>query len=1121
MFHRYLAALVLLLLATESWANHTMQLPSRPALSPDGERMAFAWNGDLWQLRLGQRFPRRLTSHDARESYPVYSPDGKRLAFISNRTGSDQVYVMPAGGGEPKQVTHHTEGYAVHDWFPDGKSLLCTGSRDHHWRDQTRLIRVWIDGSRGDEVLADMAADEPSLSPDGKRILFNREGMRWWRKGYRGTRSAQVWMLDLESNKVVELLHDDIESYWPTWAPDGKSFYYAAGPSEGFDLWRADIAPAILEGGEADEPVTKHQVLDVDTHSVVLPTVARNAPLVVYRHGFDLYQWNAEEAGAAEQIKLETRDDLTIPDDLVRRRLDRASDIAFSNDGLEIAFVAGGDVWVMDTEFREPVQVTDTPGFESDVVWGPDGKSLWFTSTDGPRVDIYTATRDDEEKYWWRNTEFTTKQVTDDDEVESHLRLDPTGKNLLYGRGLGDLWIRELESGDTRRLIEGFDSPDFDISPDGRWLAYSQQDSDFNSEVYLLPIDGSEPPYNISRHPDNDTHPRFSPNGKVLAFTGLRLGEESDIYYVYLENRLDEQTARERKLEEALKKMEKERKKEAKKDKPEEKKTDDEKKEADDGKEDEKDEENKENEKDKEDEDDKKKDDEEIEPIVVDLEGIEDRLHRVSLPGVDEHGLVWLGGDKQRLAFTAEIDGRRGYYTIELPEKLSPKFFSDTTGGAAVWSPGAKAIFLNSGGAPTKIDGSGKATRYSFSAVQQYSRSARFANGFDTAWRIMRDRWYDPRTGGKNWDQIRRRYREAATSATDAQTFGTVIQLMLGELNGSHLGFYPSESDRYDAPDFPDRTAHLGLRFEADTKGPGLVVRDVLPDGPADREDVDIAAGDTVLEIDGVAVDPAMDLTKALNGRPDRDVELKFKKPDADETLTATVRPTSYSRARSLLYRKWLEDSRDRVDHLSGNTLGYLHIRSMDMPSFNEFERQLYAAGHGKEGLVIDVRDNGGGWTTDLLLTSLTQPRHAITVPRGGQAGYPHDRQVFASWHKPIIVLCNQNSFSNAEIFSHAIKSLDRGKLVGVPTAGGVISTGSVGVTDVGRMRMPFRGWFVVGTGEDMELNGAVPQTILWPQPGELPTGVDRQLTEAVTQLLVEVSQQPEDPKPHYRTEED
>ena len=152
--------------------------------------------------------------------------------------------------------------------------------------------------------------------------------------------------------------------------------------------------------------------------------------------------------------------------------------------------------------------------------------------------------------------------------------------------------------------------------------------------------------------------------------------------------------------------------------------------------------------------------------------------------------------------------------------------------------------------------------------------------------------------------------------------------------------------------------------------------------------------------------------------------------------------------------------------------------------SFSKFEEQLYAVGAGKDGLVIDVRENGGGTTADHLLTALTQPVHAITVPRGGEPGYPHDRKIYATWNKPIVVLCNQNSFSNAEIFSHAIKTLKRGQLVGVATAGGVISTGAQRIMDVGMIRVPFRGWFVLGSGEDMELNGAVPDHVLWPKPG-------------------------------------
>ena len=330
---------------------------------------------------------------------------------------------------------------------------------------------------------------------------------------------------------------------------------------------------------------------------------------------------------------------------------------------------------------------------------------------------------------------------------------------------------------------------------------------------------------------------------------------------------------------------------------------------------------------------------------------------------------------------------------------------------------------------------------------------------------------------------------------------------MLGELNGSHLGFYPA-SDLNPTLDGGDEwrptTAHLGVRFDPKFSGPGLKVRDVIPDGPATESGSEISPGEVILSIDGVSVDPKIDLTTVLNGRANRNVFLKVISKGKKIERNVVLRPISYARARSSLYRKWQDDNRAIVAQRANN-IGYLHIQGMNWSSFLDFERELYDVGYGKDGLIIDVRDNGGGSTTDHLLTALTQPDHAITVPRGGGQGYPQSRKVYATWTKPIVVLCNQNSYSNAEIFSHAIKNLKRGKLIGVPTAGGVISTGTARVMDVGTVRLPFRGWFVKSTGEDMELNGAIPHVTVWPRPTEIPRGIDRQLTKAVKVLRQEI----------------
>jgi C-terminal processing protease CtpA/Prc len=334
--------------------------------------------------------------------------------------------------------------------------------------------------------------------------------------------------------------------------------------------------------------------------------------------------------------------------------------------------------------------------------------------------------------------------------------------------------------------------------------------------------------------------------------------------------------------------------------------------------------------------------------------------------------------------------------------------------------------------------------------------------------------------------------------------------MMLGELNASHMG-HRGGGDPLPSMEDPDgwapNTWHLGLRFSFDDAGPGLLVTHVIPRGPAaqDRSRVDV--GERVLSIDGVEVGPATDLPTLMTRDDGRALALVVANP-AGVTRSVTVEPTAS--VRNLLYDEWVGDCRRRVDEMSGGRLGYLHIRGMNMSSFRQMEQDIHFAGYGKEGLIIDVRFNGGGSTTDHVLTALTQPRHAITVTRQSGTGYPQDRKVYASWQKPIVLMCNEHSFSNAEILAHAVRTLGRGPVVGMRTAGGVISTGGATLVDGSSVRMPTRGWYLLGNGRDMELNGAMPDEALWNDP----LGGDLQLDAAVARLRAEADARAATPDP-------
>lgn len=1105
-----------------------IRLANEPSLSPDGSQLAFAWRGEIWTVSSGGGQAQQLTKNSAADGQPFFSPDGTQLAFISSRSGSDQVYVMPSEGGIPKQITFHTAGQTLHGWYPDGLSLLTAGRRDHShdFRAAQRVFRARSDERTAEELLFDDYGASPAISPDGKRVLFTREGPAWWRKGYYGSQASQIWLYDLESKAFTKLLDDPRGCLWPLWRPDGRAFYYVGSQSGSCNLRQYE-----LESGQDT------QLTHLEDDSVVFPCISRDGSTIVFRHLFDLYRWSPTSGSPPQKITILDGGDAPA-DTVLRRRLTQASDVAFSSDGLDIAFIAGGDLWVMDTELREPRQITSTPEEERDPVFAPDGETIWFVSDSGGHSDIWRATRAEAKKYWWLNERFQLTPVTRDMQVERNLKFSPDGRRLAYIRGSGDLWTMDREGNDARRFLASWDAPQYDWSPDGKWMVYAVADTDFNSDVWIAPLDGSRQPFNLSRHPDNEYQPVWSPDGRAIAFAGRRFADEVDVFFVWLREEDEEKRSRDRTLERALEKVGKVRGKRGSRSggngggSSREEGNESSPGESADGAKFE-----------------KSLAAKAAAEVRIDWEGIHDRLHRISIPDSSESSLLW-SPDGKKLAFTATVDAKRGTYFVEVGSSFTPRLLATQTGRGGRWIAQGDQIVWLANGTPASLTGSGRASDYRVSAYQEVNIAARHRAAFELAWRAMRDSFYDPRLGNRNWDAVRQKYTEMAGQCPDENTLATVIQMMLGELNGSHLGFTLLRSSGRTNPEPPEppttppppgtppsppaptppqlpsqftggsswevTTPHLGVRFDPSHKGPGLLVRDVIPGSPAHESKSRISAGETILSIDGISVDPSMDLTRVLNGRQDRGIHLLVRSASGDER-EVVIRPISYGSARLLLYDKWVSDTRALIDRLSGGTLGYLHIQAMNQASFYRFEEDLYAAGAGKEGLVIDVRNNGGGSTSDHLLTALTQPVHAVTVPRGGGPGYPQDRKVYATWNKPIVVLCNQNSFSNAEIFSHAIKTLGRGQLVGVPTAGGVISTGATTIMDVGTLRMPTRGWFLRDSGEDMELNGAVPHHVVWPLPGEMAAGNDSQVEKAVEVLLADVKKLAELPKPTLR----
>lgn len=1126
---RTLASLSSLLLASVLSAQvQDIRLPRQPQVSPDGEKIAFVWQEDIWLASSQGGDARRITSHTAADSNPHFSPDGTEIAFISSRSGGSQIHVVAVDRGTPGQITHDSNRKSLFGYTADGSSLVIAQGTDRSWSrgDANRLYTLAMDGQSPKKMVFDAGFASANLSPDGTKVLFTKGRAAWNRKGYSGAQAAQLWLADLSTSPATLTRLDadrpnfqNISQTNPLWGPDSETYYYVSDPDGTFDVYQGHIS------GAEPQRITQVGAADKSDDGVAFPSISADGKTIVFRRRFDLQRFDIE-TGEASKLALTAIGDS--PASIEERRSETgASNVAFTEDGKQMAFVAGQDVYVMDRILKEPVRITSTPHQESSLVFSADGKRLFFVSDAAGEVDIWEATQAQADGIWWLAEEFTLRQITNDRAVERELKISPNGESIAFVRGT-DLYVMDPDGNNQREVITTWSGPDYDWSPDGKWVVYATQDSDYNHDVWVAPIDKSRAPFNLSRHPDRDNSPVWSGDGKRIAFISRREGEESDIYYINLAKADEEKTERDALLEEAIAAMKsKGPARNASSNRPgraaaggnggrrggrgrraggrgatppsqepvapsegetpaEEDKQDD-------------------------------------SPVVVkiDFEEIHDRMHRISNQG-RESGLIW-SPDGKKLGFSGTVGNENGFFTIDFPDVERPKKFSASAMGNARWLKQSKEIVGTTrgggqaaggrrgqrggrggggGGTPAAMNASGKVTSFAFSVRRTRDWSELRQIAFDQGWRAMRDRFYDGNMNNRDWDAVRAKFRPVAGQVIGASEFSELMNMMLGELNASHMshrrGPDPLPTGNGNNSWSPT-TVHLGARFADDSAGPGLVVSSVIPGSPANASRSKINPGDVILSIDGQVIGPDVDVEAVLTMEEIRELDLTVANADGVER---TVKLMPVRSVQGLLYNEFIENTRKKVDELSGGRLGYLHIRGMNMPSFRQMETDLFHAGDGKDGLIIDVRNNGGGSTTDHVLTALTQPVHAITRSRGSGEGYPQDRKVYASWSKPIVVLCNENSFSNAEIFSHAVKQIGRGRVVGMRTAGGVISTGSANLLDGSSVRMPTRGWYLVNTGEDMELNGCLPDIALWNPPN----GEDMQLQVAVKALQEDVA---------------
>lgn len=1033
-----------------------------PDLNSDGSKISFSYQGDLWTVPSNGGKAQRLTIHEAYDGISFWSPDDKSIAFSSNRFGNDDIYLIPSEGGTPKRLTYHSASDVINDFSADNDLLFTTSRTYRHVEWGHEFAKVSSSGGTP-QLLMDVIGEMPSKSPDGRFIAFSKGWGRVVREAYRGAANNEIWIYDTQKKSYHKITDFDGHDNFPKWA-DARTLIFISAESGIYNLHKIKIDDNANVVGNSE------QLTNYTLDGVRYFNISGNGQKIIFERQTDIYLLNLQD-NSTVKVNVDIATDYRFDPVVQKAFSNKLDQYEVSPNGKYTAFVVRGELFITenDKEKRLTKNLSNNAYRDQHPGWLNDSTIIFISDRDGQQ-DIYLVkSNDPNESNLFKTLKLETKRLTNTPEDESWPVISPDRKKVAYELGRGNLIVTDIDKNgkmsNQTDLLDGWAIPgDVTWSPDSKWLAYSLDDLNFNQEIFIHPVDNNIPPVNVSMHPRSDYSPSWSKDGTKLGFISDRSNSGSDVWFVWLNKEDWERTKDDWDEYE----------------KPKEKKKDDKK--------------------------DKKK--EEVKPIKIDVNNIFERLVRVTS----------LSGNERNVKFSK--DGEKVYFTSKSPTKKGRDLFSIKWDGTDIkeltkdgGSPGnvklssdGKHLFFAQKGKLYRIDtGKDKKESLPFNAKMKINFPLEKDQKFEEGWRALRDGFYDPNYHGQNWEELKTRYKPWCMAASTNQDFRDMYNLMLGELNASHMGMrgmkFPEETQK-------EKTGLLGVRVEPAKNGVKVV--HVINDSPAGKKQSKLIIDDIITKVNGEPIPSNSNLYSFLNNTAKEKVLLEVIRNG--KNIEIVVRPTSSLTAQ--LYNEWVENNRKLVDKYSKGKLGYLHIEAMGWTSFERFEREFAARAYGKEGIVIDVRYNGGGWTTDFLMTVLNYKQHAYTIPRGAannlltekenfRGYYPlGERLPYYAWTKPSIALCNQNSYSNAEIFSHAYKNLGIGKLVGVPTFGAVISTGARMLIDGSYVRMPYRGWFVKADNTNMDFVPAVPDIIVENVPNEKTNENDVQLKRAVEEMM-------------------
>ncbi len=1030
---------------------------SQPGISPDGREIAFVARGDIWVVPAAGGEASRLVAGAANDSRPLFSPDGARLAFVSDRAGSDDLYVLDRASGRVSRVTWGDGAESLDAWSPDGGWLYFT-SGEEDLGGMTDVFRVAAGGGTPIPVSASPYQAEffAAPSPDGETVAVSARGRmafsQWWRNGHSHIDESEIWLVrpgpgESAAPSFRRVTAEGQKSVWPMWTGDGGALLFMSDRSGAENLWLQSVS------GDDARPLT-----NFDRGRVLWPTASRGAATVAFERDFGI--WTLDVAsGHAAVVPVTLTGEVLSASTQTRRLSSDFSDMALSPDGKKVAFVARGEVFAVSAEDGgQARRVTRTVAPEAEPTWAADSRRLAYTSRRGGSVRTFVfdfATGDE-------------RALSSAGADHASPAFSPDGKRLAFVRDGTALVVAELD-GEKERVVARAQlwSPPFTAargvawSPDGKWLAFFATDGRMFTNVYVVPSDGSADARAVSRLANgNGRSLAWSPDGKALYFDTQQRTEDGRIARVDLVPRVP--VYREAKFDSLFapeagprggEKGGRERDAASAPAPP---------------------------------------------PVQIVFDGIETRLELLPL-GVSAGSLA-ISPDGKTLVFVGEAEGQQNLYAWTLDpladgERVARQLTSSpgSKGLPAFGKDGKDVFFLDRGRLrAVKLEG-GKDRAIDATAEVETDFDADKTEVFDEAWSYMRDHFFDEALHGADWEAVRTAWAPRVAAAQTPAGLERLMNLMLGELNASHLGHRePSEGHA--------ETGRLGVRWDPAALADGrFVVAEALASGPAAV--AGIPAGSRVMDIGGVALGRGVAVDRLLENTVGDRVTLTVEDAQGRNGRAVIVQPVSTSGERALAYRAWVEGRRAFVDSISGGRLGYVHMPDMGWGSLQQLLVDLDAANFAKEGVVVDVRANNGGFVNAYALDVFSR-RGYITMEVRGYPTVPARSMLGQrSLERPTVLVTDMNSLSDAEDFTEGFRALDLGPVVGEPTAGWIIYTWSARLVDGSTLRMP-RTRVRAHDGEVMEMHPRPVDVAVSRPLGETYLGRDHQLEAAVKTLL-------------------